>query len=57
MIPPETFRKWATIFREGGLYDDYADELAELLDLLADDAEFNLTLEKMKSSWTNERLH
>jgi|TARA_R100001463_G_scaffold70387_3_gene124033 hypothetical protein len=57
MIPPESFRRWASIFREGGLYDDYADELADLLDFLADNAEFNLALEEARSKWTNERLH
>jgi hypothetical protein len=45
------------MFREGGLYDDYAEELADLLDFLADNAEFNLAMEKAKSEWTNERLH
>ena len=57
MIPPETFRTWTSIFREGGLHDDYADELADLLDFLADNAEFNLALEEARSKWTNERLH
>lgn len=57
MIPPETFRTWANIFREGGLHDEYAEELADLLDFLADNTEFNLAIEKARSSWKNERLH
>ena len=57
LIPPDTYRTWASMFREGGLYDEYAEELADLLDFLADNAEFNLAMEKAKSEWTNERLH
>jgi hypothetical protein len=47
-IPAETYRHWARCFKERTLHDEYADELAHLLFLLASNAEFH---EKLSDTW------
>jgi len=42
LVPPEVFEHWATCFQEGKLSDEYADELAEVLFLLANNARFEI---------------
>ena len=44
VIPPEVFEHWATCFRKGLVHDDYAEELADVLDLLANNARFEMAL-------------
>lgn len=46
VIPSKVFRHWANCFADGTLNDDYAPELAELLMLLAANAEFNDEMRK-----------
>lgn len=58
LIPPDTLRFWGDCFKEGTLHDEYAEELAKLLHFLADNAEFNLALEKVWGDWYNdEQIH
>tara|TARA_X000001316_G_C883543_1_gene8135 strand:- start:170 stop:367 length:198 start_codon:yes stop_codon:yes gene_type:complete len=49
-IPASTFRFWAECFRERTLYDEYADDLAEFLELAANAAEFEDALEEAYDS-------
>ena len=46
VIPAKVFRHWAMCFEKGYLDDEYAPELAELLSLLAANAEFNDEMRK-----------
>ena len=57
MIPPERLRYWAKMFEKGMLDDEYAVELTALLEFLADNAEFNLTMAVLKANITNETIH
>ena len=57
MIPPERLRYWARMFEEGMLDDDYAKEFTALLNFLADNAEFNLTLQVVKANYSNNSIH
>ena len=45
-IPASTFRFWAVCFRERTLYDEYADELADFLEFVANATEFDDALQK-----------
>ena len=46
LVPPEVFEYWATCFQEGKLSDEYADELAQVLFLLANNARFEIEYEQ-----------
>ncbi len=56
-IPPEVFRHWANCFIDGTLDDEYADELGEILELLANNAEFNEELKKNRRAWYEGSIH
>ena len=40
-IPPHVFRYWARMFAQGDLDKEYGEEIAELLDWIANDEEFH----------------
>ena len=56
-IPPNVLRFWASVFDEGKLHDDYADEIAALLNRLADATEFRNILEVAIRRENEETLH
>jgi hypothetical protein len=42
---------------DGTLDDEYADELGEILELLANNAEFNEELKKNRGAWYEGSIH
>ena len=57
LIPPEVFRNFGDAFRDNKIRHEYSAELAELFYVLADNAEFNMELEKTWGDWYSEKLH
>lgn len=49
-IPAATLRHWAKCFQDGKLDDEYAEELASLLFLMAADAEFQ---DQLTETWND----
>ena len=50
-IPPHVFRYWARMFAQGDLDKEYGEEIAELLDWVANDEELHLALSTQCADW------
>jgi hypothetical protein len=57
MIPPEVLKFWANCFKDGTLHDEYADELHHLLNFIASNTEFNMTLQDKWGNFWDEKIH